>query len=74
MSQLTASMAGEASGVGAVRQAVVLAGGAGSRLRPLTLSLPKPMVDPVDSPWRAINTPHDLAEVEGELAGPAGSG
>ncbi|MFB8166876.1 NDP-sugar synthase [Kitasatospora purpeofusca] len=25
---------------------------------------------PVDSPWRAINTPHDLADVEGELAGP----
>ncbi|SDS68215.1 Nucleotidyl transferase [Streptomyces sp. TLI_053] len=25
---------------------------------------------PVDSPWRAINTPHDLADVECGLAGP----
>ncbi|MEK2494439.1 nucleotidyltransferase family protein [Kitasatospora purpeofusca] len=45
MSQLTAIIADGAPGVGAVRQAVVLAGGAGSRLRPLTLTLPKPMVE-----------------------------
>ncbi|MEV4342174.1 DUF6207 family protein [Streptomyces sp. NPDC049590] len=36
---------GEGAGIGAVRQAVILAGGVGSRMQPLTLTRPKPMVE-----------------------------
>ncbi|GAA2280411.1 MULTISPECIES: nucleotidyltransferase family protein [Kitasatospora] len=45
MSQLTGGVDFGDVGLGAVRQAVVLAGGFGSRLRPLTQTLPKPMVE-----------------------------
>ncbi|MFJ8628411.1 NDP-sugar synthase [Kitasatospora sp. NPDC093550] len=37
-------------GFGVVRQAVILAGGTGSRVRPLTLTRPKPMVEVQGTP------------------------
>ncbi|MFC9738483.1 nucleotidyltransferase family protein [Streptomyces noursei] len=45
MSRLTDGAGGGGTGLGAVRQAVVLAGGFGSRLRPLTRTRPKTMVE-----------------------------
>ncbi|MGV9887212.1 nucleotidyltransferase family protein [Streptomyces sp. NPDC003395] len=45
MSLLTDNVDGGGSGLSAVRQAVILAGGVGSRMQPLTLTRPKAMVE-----------------------------
>ncbi|MFF0630811.1 NDP-sugar synthase [Streptomyces sp. NPDC004296] len=75
MSRLTDGASGEHTDRGAVRQAVILAGGSGSRLRPLTRTRPKAMVEVHGTPilrhqldWLAESGVEQVVVSTGHLA------